>query len=246
MKRVYSEEDDARIRAMAAAGHTKREIIAAFPGRSDSSVYERMRKLRVEPRQDVDPHVERRERMLPRMRELAAADKSASEAARIMTVEFGEPVTKAMLMGWSHRHDIRFKSQRKRQIALARSSKAHRSRKSNEMKARRAIDAGPPKEAQPWTPDADFSPNEHADRFTRLLNGAAVPNKSNRVYLPDLPGHKQCRHITGDIREPGAFWCGEPVSEGSSYCPCHRVICTALSRPRDRRWAREILAYADR
>lgn len=242
----YTAEEDQRIRDMAAAGATVNEIAATFPNRNRNGVYDRMRKLRVKAKTDPVVHAERRERMIPLVRDLAGEGYSASEAARIMSHQLGENIKKAMVLGLSWRHKITFTGARKRTATtLSRGTRELRARKSNEMKVVRAKDPGPPKEPKPWTPDADFSPNEHTERFTRLLNGAAVPNKSNRVYLPDLPGPKQCRHITGDIREPGAFWCGEPVSEGSSYSACHRVICTALSKPNDRKRAREILSLAN-
>jgi hypothetical protein len=30
-----------------------------------------------------------------------------------------------------------------------------------------------------------------------------------------------CRRITGDVQQPGWFYCGDIVSEGSPYCPRH-------------------------
>lgn len=72
-------------------------------------------------------------------------------------------------------------------------------------------------------------------RARKGLGVSAKPSPIRRTPkqrpLADIPGHQFCHYIIGDLRDPGARWCGDPVARpGGPYCAPHHALCH-VSRP---------------
>lgn len=48
-----------------------------------------------------------------------------------------------------------------------------------------------------------------------------------RGDITDIPGPLGCKWITGDVKQPGAYWCRKPVKQGSCWCPKHHTLAYA-------------------
>ena len=86
-----------------------------------------------------------------------------------------------------------------------------------------------------------------AHRLKLRSEGKTPQNYRHRAKKPKTPrtakadaakkpalGHGDCRFIAGEpdwTHRGDAIYCGEPVQEGSSWCPVHHSRCTYIWRP---------------
>lgn len=71
-------------------------------------------------------------------------------------------------------------------------------------------------------------PNELKDKKAFEKHMAYLDDASiDRGSITDIPGPFSCKWITGDVKQPGAYWCRKPVRQGSCWCPKHHALAYA-------------------
>jgi hypothetical protein len=244
----WTEEMDSQLRSLVAQ-HKSTRTISIEMGHSRNAICGRLWRLGIRTtggsKTVIRSERKQIEALLP---ELAASGLTRLEASQELTKRLGFEVTHSRVRWIASETGVRFAmgGPPKRQAGEKQPAKRPGSSSpTKEVKPSAQAFQAPKPAVKPTRQEPLVARAGNPDVFTRLLNGAPMPSASNRVRLPDIPGPRQCKFIVGDIREPGAYWCGDAVAELSSYCPCHRVITSSASLPSDRARAREMLESAD-
>jgi len=75
-------------------------------------------------------------------------------------------------------------------------------------------------------------PPKHRERLPPDFNLEAYKErkakKLAKFRLGNIPNFDECKYIYGELRDPKARYCGDPVLPGKSWCEKHHKLCTRV------------------
>ena len=151
---------------------------------------------------------------------------TASASARIINAKFGTNYTRNAVIGRRDRVGLsganRIQSRPARDPLVKAAIDAERRRKRAERIAKLE------REQQSLKRKKEIAALKQAEAYAAKLDAIAPIRpyaKSTTDAILSL-GFKSCRYPIGAVGADDFKFCGEPQSEGSSYCAHHRAICT--------------------